>query len=98
MIQAVEHRPRRVRCRAGWWVQSRCATGYALLDALMRPSVVEARLVILDQPMHVLLVQNHEVVETLAPETAQEPLTYSIRLGRSESTHHLTASCQMQLY
>jgi hypothetical protein len=49
----------------------------------MEPSMVEVRLVLLDQPMHVSLVQNHEVVEILPSEAAEEPLTHSIRPGSS---------------
>jgi len=41
--------------------------------------MVEVRLVLLDQPVHVSLVQNHEVVETVLSETAEEPLTHSVR-------------------
>jgi len=45
----------------------------------MGPGMVEARRVLVDQPMHVSFVQDHEVVETLPSETAQEPLTHSVR-------------------
>jgi len=41
--------------------------------------MVEVRLVLLDEPAHVSLVQNHEVVETLPSETAEEALTHSVR-------------------
>jgi len=45
----------------------------------MGPGTVEVRLVLLDQPMQVSFVQDHEVVETLSAETAEEPLTRSVR-------------------
>jgi len=39
----------------------------ALPDGPMRPSRIEGLPVLLDQPAHLSLVQNHEVVETLPP-------------------------------
>ena len=46
----------------------------------MRPSLVEVVYICVEYPLELLLIQDEQVIETLASHTAQEALTYGIRL------------------
>ena len=54
---------------------------YALLNALVRPGVIEVLLILLHHPLQMSLAQDEEEVQTPPSHTAQKALTVSIGLG-----------------
>ena len=55
--------------------------GDALLDALVRPGVIEVGLILLHCLLEMALAQDNEEVKAFAPHTAQESLANGIDLG-----------------
>ena len=56
--------------------------GDVLLDALVRPGVIEVGLVLLDCPIQMALVEDEEIVEALSPYTPQKSFADSVGFGR----------------
>lgn len=53
-----------------------------LLQPLMRPVLVDIRYILLQDAAHLRLTENHEMIETRAPDRAQEAVADPVLLGR----------------
>jgi hypothetical protein len=62
-----------------WWHWSSYRLWNLLPDALMRPGSVEVEHIRVKHTMELLLMQDKQMIEALAPDTAQKPFTHAIR-------------------
>lgn len=79
-MQAAEDRVSHDRSHVLLWLLR--WTGNALVDALLRPGVIEVGLILLQCLAEMTFVQDEEEVEAFAPYTAQESLANGIGHGR----------------
>jgi len=63
-----------------WWHRPSFLLGNLLLDALMRPGSVEVAYICVEYPLELLLMQDEQVIETLASHTSKKAFTDGIRL------------------
>jgi len=54
---------------------------YALTNPLLRSRVVEEFDILADRPTQLSFIQNEHVIETLTPDTADEPFTNRVACG-----------------